>query len=337
MIVVVQGEVLCEECSDSLGLASRSAAATGGAQLPENDGGGTLSALTSDAGLAKEQVRVDALADEVRYGQAGAVFGFALLEQLESGLERRLLAAQRQCASVQAEIDMVLVKHAALGAEVDAAQDLARHVGEDAVIDPDAWQRAMLMQEELGSLGEAVEQVEDDLTVMQGGEVKLKLDKHEKVMLSGIALAFAGKSSRVALTTPPDAESDSPTIRRSRQPEPEPELEPEPEVSLEEMERRLQKKKRAGGSRAAPGVKPSAGGPSAPPVLVVGLFEQMDERKANLPALVPARRNSHRNLSFRHFSEMSLVVVAPSAGRRWQRSYQEAGACSGNTQRWCCD
>ena len=46
MIVVVQGEVLCEECSDSLGLASRSAAATGGAQLPENDGGGTLSALT---------------------------------------------------------------------------------------------------------------------------------------------------------------------------------------------------------------------------------------------------------------------------------------------------
>jgi hypothetical protein len=119
--IAVRGEVLCEECATALSLASRTAGAgpslslllpaigakSGAAADAQGGGGGgddngTLAALTSAAGLAKEEARVAALADEVRHGQAAVAVHAALVDLLEAALARRSVAASRQRAAVNA-------------------------------------------------------------------------------------------------------------------------------------------------------------------------------------------------------------------------------------------
>lgn len=167
--VAVRGEVLCEDCATKLSIARRtrdvqnaltvqcsdhrlplrgvrpSALPTLGRESrsanKSEDGvrDGTLAALTSPAGLAKEAATVAELAEDVRYGQHSVALHAALVEQLEHDFNRRLVATSRLRAAVQSEIDSVLVENALLDADLKQARTLTHHVGEENLTgDPDA-------------------------------------------------------------------------------------------------------------------------------------------------------------------------------------------------------
>ena len=225
--VVVRGEPLCEDCATKLRLGSRNLGSSSelpaiGASRASQSGDeddGTLAVLTSPAGLTKEAARIAELVEDVRYGQHSVALHATMVEQLEQALNRRAVAASRQQAIVQAKIDHVLAKHAALDADAERARALAHRVGEeDFTDDPDAWRSAMLLKSQVDAVEAALEQAEDELTVATGGEAKIKMDSAETEIAKLVAAAFSGKATRLQLSTPEDEALKSSVERQESHP-----------------------------------------------------------------------------------------------------------------------
>ena len=129
----------------------------------------------------------------------------------------------------------------------------------------------MLLMSQLEAVEVAIGQAEDELEVACGGEAKVRMDKVETEMAKIVAAAFSGKSTRVQLTPPKDQGPGSPAVHQTVEPEPEPEPKAKPKPDPQ---------------RRASSRKAACGAPASLPPLVSELFEEMEKRKANLPALL---------------------------------------------------
>ena len=127
----------------------------------------------------------------------------------------------------------------------------------------------MLLMSQLEAVEVAIGQAEDELEVACGGEAKVRMDKVETEMAKIVAAAFSGKSTRVQLTPPKDQGPGSPAVHQTVEPEPEPEPKAKPKPDPQ---------------RRASSRKAACGAPASLPPLVSKLFEEMEKRKANLPA-----------------------------------------------------
>ena len=266
MEVTIQGEVLCEECTTALSanaLPAIAAAADGVHSAGREGGGGRV------GGLDREREQLSALADEVRYGQAAVHAGDTLVRELQQAMRRHRAATARRLALVQKEIDEVLVTHSLLETEAEEVEAIARGVtgvppeeGDSAVEEADAWARAMLLAEEVAATELAIEKEEAELVAETGGDAKLFMDGAEATVMKGIVAALSGKPTRRQLSTPPE-------------PEPEPEPEPAP-TTARSRSTRLSASPRSNMRRRQAVSNP----------LVLAVFAEVEERKAQLPALL---------------------------------------------------